>query len=53
MIDWCVCVVDDWCGGCLVGRMSGVVDIWCGGCPILYMVWWMSGVVDVCVVDVI
>ena len=33
--------------------MSGVVDVlfypWCGGC----LVWWMSGVVDVCVVDVV
>ena len=27
--------------------------VWCGGCPILPMVWWMSGVVDVCVVDVV
>ena len=26
-----------------------MVDVWCGGCP----VWWMSGVVDVCVVDVV
>ena len=38
--------------------MSGVVDVWCGGChilPILWwlLVWWMSGVVDVCVVDVV
>ena len=33
--------------------MSDVVDVlfypWCGGC----LVWWMSGVVDVCVVDVV
>ena len=36
---------------------SGVVDVWCvgcfnsqcGGC----LVWWTSGVVDVCVVDVV
>ena len=33
--------------------MSDVVDVWCGGCPILPIVWWMSGVVDVCVVDVV
>ena len=24
-----------------------MVDVWCGGCPILPMVCWMSGVVDV------
>ena len=30
-----------------------MVDVWCGGCPFLHMVWWMSGVVDVCVVDVV
>ena len=24
---------------------------WCGGCPFLQTVWWMSGVVDGCVVD--
>ena len=33
--------------------MSGEVDVWLGGCPILPMVWWMSGVVGVCVVDVV
>ena len=27
----------------------GVVDVWFGGC----LVWWMSDVVDVCVVDVV
>ena len=30
-----------------------MVDVWCGGCPILPKVWWLSGVVDVCVVDVV
>ena len=30
-----------------------VVNVWCGGCPFLPMVWWMYGVVDVCVVDVV
>ena len=30
-----------------------MVDVWCGGCPILPMVRWMSGVLDVCVVDVV
>ena len=33
--------------------MSGVVKVQCGQCPILHMVWWMSCVVDVCVVDVV
>ena len=49
-------MVDFWCGGGLVCLMSmwwvsyftfGVVDVWFTGC----LVWWMSGVVDVCVVD--
>ena len=33
--------------------MSDVVGVRCGECPLLPMVWWMSGVVDVCVVDIV
>ena len=66
MVWWFSGVVDVWCGGCpflpMVWWMSVwwmsfythfVVDVifypWCGGC----LVWWMSGVLDVCVVDVV
>ena len=31
----------------------GMVDVWYGGGPILPMVQWMSGVVDVCLVYVV
>ena len=29
------------------------VRVWCGGCPLLHAAWWMSGVKDVSVVDVV
>ena len=55
-------VVDVWCGECPVGVVNilfytwwifGVVDVWCYRFPILHKLWWMSGVVVVCVVDVV
>ena len=33
--------------------MCGVVKVWCSQCPILHMVWSMSGVDNVCLVNVV
>ena len=50
------CVINVWCDQCLVWSMSffthGVTYVRCDQCHFLHMVWWMSGVMNVCVMNV-
>ena len=41
-----------WRDQCPVWSMSGLMNVWCDQCPFLHMVWWMSDVMNVCVMNI-